>query len=68
MATTKSKTTVNTNVIKSTKISNNFFVFRIDTNLRHSLILYATIKSIAAITGIGINAAYGIKTSKTKKS
>ena len=39
-----------------------------ETNSLHPLILYATMKRIAAIAGIGIHAAYGIRTTSISKS
>ena len=57
MATTRSNTTVSTRVATSTIISLFGEVRHSATNSRHSDILYATIKRIAAIAGIGINAA-----------
>ena len=65
MATTKSKITVSTNEVTKTIISLLGAVLTKFKNVRHWHILYATINRIAAIVGIGIIPAYGIKTTNT---
>ena len=57
---------VRTKVTKRTITSVFFAVLQIFIKCLYSHILYATIKRTAAITGIGINLASGIKNSKTK--
>ena len=65
MATTKSKITVSTNEVTKTIISLLGAVLTKFTKVRHWHILYATINRIAAMVGIGIIPAYGIKTTNT---
>ena len=68
IATTRSKTTVKTRVKNIIKISGITFVLTVFTIFLHSLILYATMNKIAAMVGIGISEASGIKNKRTKRS
>lgn len=67
IAATRSNTTVRTKVVTSTVMSLLGAVFMRCLNSLHSLILYATMKRIAAIVGIGISSASGIRNRRTSR-
>ena len=68
MATTRSNTTVRTNVMMRTMISLLGAVFTMLTKGLHWHMLYATMNSTAAMTGMGMKDAYGIKSTSTRSS
>ena len=68
IATTRSNTTVRTNVNSKTIISDLGDVLIKCTNFSKPHMLYATWKSIAAMQGIGISFASGIRRTSTRTS
>ena len=68
IATTRSNTTVNINVTKRTIVSLLGEVFTRWAKVLQPLILYATMKRIAAMAGIGISFARGISETSISKS